>query len=37
MMAAEGDLGASIGPQLVGSITDAAAASPAFIALAETL
>lgn len=37
MMAAGGDLGASVGPQLVGSITDVAAASPAFIALAEKL
>jgi MFS family permease len=37
MMAAGGDLGASVGPQLVGAIADGVAASPAFVALAETL
>lgn len=37
MMAAGGDLGASVGPQLVGIITDAAAANPALISLADTL
>ncbi len=37
MMAAGGDLGASVAPQLVGIITDAAIANPKAIALAETL
>ena len=36
-MAAGGDLGASVVPQLVGVITDAAIASPRALALAETL
>lgn len=35
MMAAGGDLGASVGPQLVGSITDMIAANPQAIALAK--
>ena len=37
MMAAGGDLGASIGPQLIGVITDAAIASPALSAFASDL
>lgn len=37
MMAAGGDLGASVGPQLVGLITDAVIASPAALQAAETL
>ena len=37
MMAAGGDLGASIGPQLVGIITDSVAGSEALITMAETL
>jgi len=37
MMAAGGDLGAAVGPQLVGAIADGVAASPAFVSLAETL
>lgn len=37
MMAAGGDLGASIGPQLVGFITDAAIASPAAVSFAAQL
>ena len=37
MMAAGGDLGASVAPQLVGVITDAAIASPYFTALAPEL
>ncbi len=37
MMAAGGDLGASVGPQLVGVITDSVIASPAFYPLAERL
>ena len=37
MMAAGGDLGASVGPQLVGVITDIAVLSPKFSALAESL
>ena len=37
MMAAGGDLGASVVPQLVGIVTDAAGASPAMIKLAESL
>ena len=35
MMAAGGDLGASVGPQLVGLITDAAIASPKAIEIAQ--
>ena len=37
MMAAGGDLGASVGPQLVGIITDAALVNPDALALAERL
>ena len=37
MMAAGGDMGASIGPQLVGVITDSVIAAPAAVALAEKL
>jgi MFS family permease len=37
MMAAGGDLGASVGPQLVGIITDAVIANPAAAALAADL
>jgi len=37
MMAAGGDLGASVGPQLVGIITDAVIANPAAVQLARTL
>ena len=37
MMAAGGDLGASVGPQLVGIITDAIAVHPTGIALAQEL
>jgi len=37
MMASGGDLGASIGPQLIGIITDVAIASPALSAAAEAL
>ncbi len=37
LMAAGGDLGASVGPQLVGIITDAAIASPRVVALAASL
>ena len=37
IMAAGGDLGASMGPQLVGVITDATIASPKAVALAEQL
>ena len=37
IMAAGGDLGASVGPQLVGIITDAAAQNPAAVSLAATL
>ena len=37
MMAAGGDLGASVAPQLVGIITDAAIATPATITMASTL
>jgi len=37
MMAAGGDLGASIGPQLIGLITDAVMANPAASAMAQTL
>lgn len=37
MMAAGGDLGASIGPQLVGVVTDAVSLSPTMVELASTL
>ena len=37
MMAAGGDLGASVGPQLVGSITDAVIANPSSVSLANQL
>lgn len=37
MMAAGGDLGSSVGPQLVGSITDAVAAHPQTATLAQNL
>jgi len=37
MMAAGGDLGASVGPQLVGIITDAVIANPAAAALAQSM
>lgn len=37
MMAAGGDLGASVGPQLVGVITDAAIANPVMLQLAQNL
>jgi MFS family permease len=37
IMASGGDLGASVAPQLVGIITDAAIANPAAVALAESL
>ena len=37
MMAAGGDLGASVGPQMVGAIADGVAASSFFAPLAETL
>ena len=37
MMAAGGDLGASVGPQLVGSVTDAVMASSGGASLAQTL
>ena len=37
MMAAGGDLGASIGPQLVGVITDAAIQNPSLVSLANTI
>ena len=37
MMAAGGDLGASVGPQLIGIITDTAIAHPAIASMAETL
>jgi len=37
MMAAGGDLGASVGPQLVGIVTDAVIASPSMTTLAETM
>ncbi len=37
MMAAGGDLGASIGPQMVGAIADGVAASPAFVSMAQSL
>ena len=37
MMAAGGDLGAAIGPQLVGAVADGVVANPAFTSLVETL
>ncbi len=37
MMAAGGDLGASVGPQLIGVITDAAMENPALLSLADRL
>ena len=37
MMAAGGDLGAAIGPQLVGVVTDAVAAMPSAASLATSL
>ena len=37
MMAAGGDLGASVGPQLIGMITDVALENPALLSLAESL
>ncbi len=37
MLAAGGDLGASVGPQLIGSITDAAMLNPRLLAMAERL
>ena len=37
MMAAGGDLGASVAPQLIGLITDASIASPSLSALAVSL
>jgi MFS family permease len=37
MMAAGGDLGASVGPQLVGIITDSVIAAPSAVSLAERL
>ncbi len=37
MMAAGGDMGASVGPQLVGMITDAVSGSDIFVRLAESL
>lgn len=37
LMAAGGDMGASVGPQLIGIITDGTIASPKMIALAESL
>lgn len=37
MMAAGGDLGASVGPQLIGVITDFAIANPQLVAFAESL
>lgn len=37
LMAAGGDLGASVGPQLVGAITDLAIGNPTLISLASTL
>lgn len=36
LMAAGGDMGAAVGPQLVGIITDAVAAHPTFISLADS-
>ena len=37
LMAAGGDLGASVGPQLVGSITDTAISSQSFVSLAQNI
>lgn len=37
MMAAGGDFGASVGPQLIGIITDAVAQSPSMTSIAQTL
>lgn len=37
LMAAGGDFGASVGPQLMGLVTDAVMVSPTFLSLAETL
>ena len=37
MMAAGGDMGASVGPQLIGLVTDFTAANPSFISFAEAL
>jgi MFS family permease len=37
LMAAGGDLGASVGPQMIGMITDAVIAQPQMLALAENL
>ena len=37
LMAAGGDFGASVGPQLVGVITDAALENPALLSMAEQL
>ncbi len=37
LLAAGGDLGASVGPQLIGSITDMVIASNTFVPIAETL
>jgi hypothetical protein len=37
LMAAGGDLGASLGPQMVGAVTDVAMALPAFSSLADGL
>ena len=37
MMAAGGDMGASLGPQLVGTVTDAISQNPAFLSIANSL
>lgn len=37
MMAAGGDLGASVGPQLIGVITDSVSSSPKMLAIADSL
>ena len=37
LMAAGGDLGASVGPQLIGAVTDAVAVNPSMINFAQTL
>ena len=37
MMAAGGDLGASVGPQLIGVITDFAIANPTIVSFAESM
>ena len=37
LMAAGGDLGASVGPQLVGAVTDLAIANESFVSLAQSL